>query len=122
MRAKAQYSLNDLAEMVIELHSCVHQSAEVSREIRDDVSQMRTDVAVEFGLVRERVAKLEGRSEAVAQRVGVVDGAPAQKAAWFPKPWQVFTGACGAAGGFVVIWKVAAAVLPALNAAVLAQH
>lgn len=112
---REHYDLSDIAEMVTELHSCVHK-------VGEDLSEHRTEVAKGFGAIGERVAKLEGKSEAIGQRVGVVDAAQVQKPAWFPKPWQVIGGMCAGVGGFVTIWKIAAVVLPALNHAILAQH
>lgn len=116
---KSAYSLEDVADLVMEVHSCVHQ-------VGEKVDAHRLEVTQELGAVRERVAKIEGRQEAIGQRLGVDEravarGAP-QPRAWFPKPWQVIAAICAAAGGFVTIYKIAAVVLPAFNAAVLAQH
>lgn len=112
---RAQYSLNDIAELVIEAHSCIHRMDE-----KLDAHQL--EVAKELGLVRERVAKMEGRSEAVAQRLGVVENAPQQKPAWFPKPWQVAAGVLAGASGFVVLYKIGYPALVAAHHAIMAYH
>lgn len=112
---KARYDLEDVADLVIELHNCVHQ---VGNELKDH----RQEVTEQFGDVRERVARIEGRQEAIGQRIGVEDDKLEQKPAWFPKPWQMAGGVCAAAGGFVVLYQIAAPVLVALNHAILAHH
>lgn len=115
MPKKARYDLNDIAELVLEAHSCIHR-------VDEKLDDHRLEVTKEFGAVRERVATLEGKTEAVSQRVGVDERADKQKPVWFPKPWQMISGVCGGIGGFVVLYQIAAPVLAALNHALLAHH
>lgn len=112
------YDLADIADLVIELHSCVHNAASDIAGMRGDLGAHRLEVAERLGHVGERVAKLEGKSEAIGQRLGVVDSAPTQKPA-FPKPWQIIGAICGGVGGFLAIYKVCVALLPALHKALM---
>lgn len=119
---KSDYSIGDLAEMIHEVHSCVHRAAEATEKVAEELQGHRTEMATQLGQVRERVAKLEGRSEAIGQRVGVDERADTQKAVWFPKPWQMFGAVCVGVGGFVALYQIAIPVLSALNHALLTHH
>jgi len=112
---REHYSLNDIAELVIEAHSCLHR-------VDQKIDEHRVEVAKDFGAIGQRVAKLEGKTEAVGQRVGVKFDADEQKPAWFPSPFQILVGVGSAAGGLVVVYKFVAAALPALHKAIMALN
>jgi hypothetical protein len=103
-KAKVRPTMMDIQEQLMALHECVHASAQDVRHVRHDLKNHRMEVTQQFGDVRERVAKIEGRQEAANERLGVKPDAAKQKPAWFPNPWQIVTGigALGLAYRFAV--------------------
>jgi hypothetical protein len=138
-KRKSRYTSNDLADMLIELHNCVHMGAEETRQVRQDLRNHRQEVAGAIERVNNRIGQVEGRQEERAKthaavekkqedlaaslsrveaRLGTAPDAPVKKA-WFPSPWQLITGGLGCIAGLIILARLIIMVAPHLVDAIM---
>ena len=134
LQVKARPTNADVMAAIGELHDCVHAVGEEVQGVKREVSEVRhtqrndsTKFDGAINAIDRRLSYMEGRSDAVAQRLGVktVEGqpAPVQKPITSHLSWgttlKVATAVTALAGAYKILWPAVIAAWPALQKAML---